>query len=444
MSEVEVNQPQVAQQQQMSGESSISDFLFGGLNGGDSPALQELRQAEIAASQPQVQTQDAQLQKNPLIPKGPDAPNPDIPKTFEEQQAYIARKQAEEQAALAAQDAAAKTGNELVNELNGKNPLAGPGGDSLIDSPLMKVAPKANATQVVNPFEGVQGLEKVNEYLASKFEGVTDINALLNKYEEASKAATTLSEVQANYNELVGGIKSLHPDLIQAMTMYEKGEDFRSFLVGRPNIDFSKNANEVDANELIRAYFPNKVSDADFEAADKNSDDYDPNVERYVKTLQESAIEKFNAEKEQYNQKVDQYITRNAEQKQKFVSSVKQSLSSIKSDFPDAPDTYVKSVEEKLLKDGIDSLFYDENGYLKADAAARFVRASDDGKDLLTQLQRIAYDNAKTDANLDVITKSQRTAPESGGMTQRQDVNEEKVKAHLQQLVGGVNQSSRF
>ena len=89
-------------------------------------------------------------------------------------------------------------------------------------------------------------------------------------------------------------------------------------------------------------------------------------------------------------------------------------------------------------------MFYDEKGQLKPDAAARFVRASDDGANLVSQLQKIAYNQAKTDANLDTLTRGQRTAPDQGGREMRQSELSDKAKYFMDNVIGNINEPSRY
>lgn len=419
----DVKEEQVANQQAAMDQQGTSDYLnhvLGGINDSESPALNELRGKVSDPSNFQPPVEDVKKEDNGLLnsglnTQGTPEKNPEAPVVNE---------------------------NELVNDLNEN--LEGAGPEIVLDNPLMQIKAVKENVNTDSPLSSIEGIDKVNEFISSKVEGVKSIDDFISKYTELQNQYTETSKYKGDYDGLINGLKSLPPDLIEAIRLSESGEDYRSYVSSVPSLDFNKEAATIDAKDLIKAYYGNKVSDADFEAADRDSDDYDPNVERYVNSLKENAIEKFNRDKSDFNAKTESYLNSKNEKKASYQASVKQSLSSIKQFFPDATESYVQSVEDKLLKEGIDSLFKDESGNFKPDAAARFVRASDDGANLITQLQQIAYDKAKTEANLDILTRSQRTSPNSGGTAQKQDVNQEKVNDYIQKLVGGVNQSSNY
>lgn len=315
-------------------------------------------------------------------------------------------------------------------------------GESLLDSPLMKLTkPK---TEESTDISNLESLDKVNEYLSKQIPDVKDLPTLLESYKDLSSKLSDYEQVKKTNEDFINGFRGLHPDLIKAIELHENGQDFRQYIAGRPSIDFTKDINSIAKADLVKAYFPDKITDEDIEAMDENSDYYDPKVARYVDTLHENAVAKFNAEKKESEQYAQAYLQKEDERNKIYSESVKRSLSSVKDNFPDAPASYVKSIEEKLLNNGIASLFYDENGLLKADAAARFVMASDDGKNLVTQLQRIAHEKAKTEANLDILTRGQRTAPEQGARTMGKDESADKVKNFISQTLGGVSSTKHF
>ncbi len=423
----EVKEENVAQEpsSMQQGTADYLNHVLGGINDTNpSPALEELKN-KISTPQ-EAPPAEAPKDGNGLLNSSMNANgNPEAPK----------------EPVATSEEKPEANQNELVNDLNGD--LEGSGPKDLIDNPLMKIQ-TGEPKKEENPLASLEGIDKVNEFLSSKIEGVKSVDEVVSKYAEMQGAVEESTEIKGKYETLMSGLRSLPPELVKAIELAESGQDYRSYISNVPSLDFNKEATDLDTKDLIKAYYGDKVSDVDFEAADKNSDEYDPSTEKYINTLKDHAVEKFNSDKKSFNSKTEQYLSSKQEKKEAYSNSVKTSLSSVREFFPDATDSYLSNVEDQLLKNGIDSLFKDENGNLKADAAARFVRASDDGGNLVTQLQRIAYDKAQTEANLEVLTRSQRTAPESGGTAQKQDVNQEKVKEHINNLVGGINTGSTY
>ena len=314
--------------------------------------------------------------------------------------------------------------------------------ESLLDSPLMKMAkPKTEGDIDISSLDG---FDKINELVAKEFTDIKDIPSLMESYKELSGKLSDYESVKQKSEELINGLSSLPPDLIKAIELAESGQDYRQYISSMPTIDFKKDADSINKIDLIKAYFPDKLTAEDIEAIDEDSDYYDPKAARLVDTLHERAVEKFNAEKKSFDGQAEAYLKKEDERREVYSNSVRNSLSSVKESFPDAPASYVKSIEEKLMNNGIASLFYDENGLLKADAAARFVMASDDGKNLVTQLQRIAHEKAKTEANLDILTKGQRTAPSTSARTMGKADLGDKAKSYVEGLLGGLSSSKHF
>jgi len=464
---------QGAAQQQQVVNQEVSNHLaaaLGGINGSSAtPAMDALISSQSQVQQPTAQTQEQVV--NPLVNSSMNQQGaPDVPvqqqqqgKTFAEQQQAIEQQRAQEQAQLQ-QDYLQQQAipgqqpnqNELVN-LTGDEPGAGPTDQNqaletpaanqeyIVDNPLLKIKQQTQPeAQVPNPLANIQGIDQVNQYLASKIPGMENLEALISSHSALTQASQSAGGVQAEYDQLVGGLKNLHPDLIEAMRLNEAGEDFRGYLASNPSIDYTTPEKDLNKRSLVDAFFPGTISDADYDAADKNSENYDANTERYVRGQEERALERFNSNKGQYNTRVDEYIAQKQGRNAEYKASVIKSSDSVKNIFPDVEDSYMNSIQEKVLNNGIDNLFYDDKGNLKEDAMARFVMASDDGKNLLTALQTIAQNKAKTEANLDIITRSQRTAPEQGGAGMMTDVNEDRVQEHIKSLVGGVNVGQRY
>jgi hypothetical protein len=405
----DVKQQEEAQQQQTMSSRALEDlnFILGDEPNSPNPYLEELNQSfgktqEAAQEQTSLPPTDF-LINNPANKNG----EPDVKKEIKEEPAAEAPEQKQ----------------ELEQE------------EFIVDSPLFKI--KKEKEESVD-FSSIEGIEKVNEFLSKELPDIKDVNTLLSSYKELSSKATEYETVKSQNEQLITGLSNLDPDLIKAIEIYEQGGDFRSYISSRPSLDYKKSATEISKIDLIKAYFPEDLSQDDIEGSDKDSDYYDEKTEKYVNRLHKEAINKFNEEKKEWSERGEKDLAKANEYTQHYEKSVKTSLNSVKEFFPDAPTTYIKSIEDKLMKNGIQSLFYDEKGFLKQDAAARFVRASDDGGNLITQLQKIAYDKAKTEANLDILTRSQRTAPNQGARSVKQGESDARVNAYIDAITAGL------
>jgi hypothetical protein len=417
---------QVQDQGTMSHEQQQLQFALSGVNDTPGEAYNELQNALQRTAEPEAPVVETSVEPSLLNNELNSNPNDNPPAQQQEPTEVLSDAQTQ----------------DLGNQAPEESAPAEPTGESIVDSPLFKM-PEA-PTEGGSDLSSIEGIEGVNSFIAEKHPEIKDFNSLMDSYESITSQNAELLEVKTANDNLLNGLNNLHPDLIEAIRLNEAGEDFRSYISSRPDVTYDSKVEDIDKKALIKAYYPDKVSEEDFEAAEEDSDDFDPNVSRFVDTVYENAVAKFKEAKANHVDKVDRYLSEKTAQEELYKTSVQNSLGSVKEFFPDATPTYVQSIEGKLLNNGINSLFYDEKGQLKPDAAARFVRASDDGANLVSQLQKIAYNQAKTDANLDTLTRGQRTAPDQGGREMRQSELSDKAKHFIENVIGGVNEPSRY
>jgi hypothetical protein len=280
--------------------------------------------------------------------------------------------------------------------------------DLFIDSPLMggKKPLKAKEEKKVD-FEGI---DTVNEFIKKNFDGIEDFNTFTSKYKEASTKLGELEKVKEQYDGIAASISALPEELYTAIVKFEAGEEWRDVIVNKPKFDLKSDVKSISKEDLINAYFPNEITEEEFEAANPNSDDYNPYAEKLVKAKYEAAQQKFESEKTSKLGEAQRIMEKSQVKREKYESSVKSSVSNLQKKFPDIDPNTIKSVESTLLKNGVASLFYDKEGNLLPDAASNYVMAQH-GYDLVGQYKKLAEQKARTDANLEILNRGVKTAP---------------------------------
>lgn len=254
----------------------------------------------------------------------------------------------------------------------------------------------------------LQGMDEVNKYIASQLEGVDGLQVLLDRYKNTVEENSKLSEVRSQFDTYTKSLQSLDPQLLKAINTYEQGGDWRSELMSAPQIDFSKNATDFDKEALVKTYFGDKVSADDFSQWGEDKSDYDPSTSRMMDAFYDQAIQKFNADKAQNTLTFEQATQQRQQQQQKYAESVKSSLNSIQSLIPSASSEYIQTIEQDFLQNKINSVFSTSEGELLPDAALRYALAKD-GIDLVKQLMKVATERANTEANLQIIERSNKS-----------------------------------
>lgn len=294
------------------------------------------------------------------------------------------------------------------------------------------------------PDQSFQNVDELNQYISTKFDGVNDYSALMSNYEKMQSQLTDLDSVKNTLNQLEQTYEKMPPDLMKAIDLASKGEDWKSYLGSMPSLDFSQSADALNKQDLIKAYFGNQVTDADFDAANPDSENYDVNVKRLVDQMYDQASSRFKADKDNNTLTMQQLNDMNAEQNRLYEESVTQSLGSIRTLIPDANDEYMQSISQDLLQRKNNSLFSNEDGTLKPDASLRYALAKD-GPELFKQMAAMIKQQAETDANLDVISRQSATPPggnSSPSQQQGSNAIRKEVTDHIQQLTGGLNSGS--
>jgi len=293
------------------------------------------------------------------------------------------------------------TGNKGANPQNGKEDK---GEDSADDgSPFF--SKKASEEIEVT-------LDKFPEIVKKNF-GIDedDDDKVVKKfYDEASKwknDVVELSKTKNKFDELVGGLKKLPSEIVDAINRFEKGEDWS---VQKSNVDYSKDFDSNDLYEVIETFFPGKFEKDDL------SDKSDPQVSFAI----DAAKAKFDAQKEKIKLINKNKIDEAKIFESRYKDSVKKTVSELKKEFPDFSESHIEKVKDLLEGNKVVNLFYDSNGMLKDDASIKIALAMF-GKDELKKRVGKARNQGKSSANIEIINSGNKT-PASGNASRDEGV----------------------
>lgn len=288
-----------------------------------------------------------------------------------------------------------------------------PQSTTTVDHPFFGGKKDLAANQKPAPTD-LKGLEDVNQYIASKLEGVTDVDSLVSNYQKINSEMEAYKTIKAEYDRIEQSFEKMPPELLKAIDMAEKGEDWKGLLINSPKLDFGADADSLAKEDLIKAYFGDQFTADDFEAADPNSDYHDANVERMVNLAHAQAKEKFNNDKTKNTLTLEE-AKRSSEQKtQLYTESISKSLGSVKSFIPDVSEEYLSSISSDLLESKQNLLFSNPDGTVKDDAALRYALAKD-GVEIFQQLQKVIQSQAETITNQELLARKSQTPPAGSG-----------------------------
>lgn len=186
--------------------------------------------------------------------------------------------------------------------------------------------------------------------------GVLDkVKATEDKYKEVSGKAS-------DYEQIFG---NLPVEIKSAISDYYENRDYKKTLksVIDSGIDYNKDVNSYQKDQLIKIY---------------NSDITDDELEDMEETIKDRlyklSSETYKRDQSDYVNKSNEFIKNRDASAKMFMSSIDESVSELKSKFPDFDEKNINSVRE-MMKSNYLSLLFNENGTYKKDAALKVAMA---------------------------------------------------------------------
>ena len=309
---------------------------------------------------------------------------------------------------------------------------------AVVDHPLFG-GKKSLVNQEPTTESNLPSSEEINKVIAERFkdQGLNSFEDLVSNYEKTRSQMEELYSIKSEYEKVEKSFENMPPELLKAISLAESGEDWKSFISKSPSIDFSQTADAIDKNALVKSYFGDKFTDEDFEAANPESDDYDPNIERMLNMAHEQAKDKFESDRKERTLTLEQASKAQQEKMKLIQESASKSLESIRSFIPDAADEYIENIGKDLLENKKDSLFSNPDGSYKEDAGLRLALAKD-GIELFKQMREVINEQAQTETNLRMLLRKSDKPTESslGSTNPSNDEIRPEVRDHIRKLTG--------
>lgn len=329
------------------------------------------------------------------------------------------------------------SGNQLGgNEnLEGQNPLDENNNENNsevnietieIDSPIFggkKVIKQEDIVNDNNP--KIENEDSLNEYLKTNFE-IEDIKSLSSFVENAKKNETLLSETSERLANAEKLFQLMNPELYQAIVADLNGQDWKQ-LINKSGIDYRKKISDYSEKELVEAFFPGEISNEDWE--EYKDEEGDPKIKKTVNLLLNQSKEKFEGTKKSKEDEAERMILNQNNLRKSFEQSLTKASSYVESQIEGIDKTYIQSVVKKIQDNGVNSLFYNEDGTLKEDSVLRFVMA-EEGFNLVKKQEAALRNRIESQKNQEIITRGASTPSVQTGksVSQGEQLSEEVQK----------------
>ena len=243
--------------------------------------------------------------------------------------------------------------------------------------------------------------EDVNSFVTEfGFESASDFESKLKEYRETSAQVGELKDKVENNDNLFAQMpKDMYNSVV---AFFNNEEDWRKH-VSDKGIDYTQDFNSISKEEILNTFFPNEFSADDWE--EYNDEDGDTNVKKAIDIALRNASGEFESKKNEIMSYQSEVSNRQAKSMESIGNSINNTLKNLPSQMQGLSESYVKSIESKIRNNEILSLFYEQDGTLKPDAAHRLILAQD-GSNLLEQYSNLYKVQAKNEATQEILDRS--------------------------------------
>lgn len=306
--------------------------------------------------------------------------------------------------------------------------------DKEVESPLFGGKKKVSDIGKKEELD-LSDIDKVNSYVKNKF-GVDALDKFISSADKWRKDSQTLSQESKKIKAYEQVFQTMPDELLQAVTDFTEGKDWKDPILSRPHLNFAKGVEEYNTKQLIDAFYPDKFSEDEWEAFKEGNDE---SITKAVNVVLEQAKEKYTQAKgsfESERARRQEDANRVNTLKQESVSG---SVSFLKESLPDVSDSYVQSIQEDMLSGDLNKIFFNEDGTYAKDAALKAALARD-GFELIKQLITINTHKAQTEERQEILSRgADKPQARRAGLPK---VNVDKVENEVNRIFGALGQKA--
>ena len=261
--------------------------------------------------------------------------------------------------------------------------------------------------------------EEMEEFIKSKY-GLEKVESFFDTVDTWRNQSQEGAESTRKYDDLMGDLQSLPNDIKSAIQAFSNAEDYRSaFTSEGGNIDYDTDFKDQDKEGIVSNYFAEDITSfkKQLDDGDIDEDDYDSKIE----LLYKSSKRLFESDKKMVVSRRAELMQDEKKQQQVFKSSITSSVDKLRHEYPNFSKKDLQQVQQRLVNEDIDDLFFNKDGTYKETAAEMLAFASY-GKQLVESLLNRASKDGITAANEEIVGKGSKKLRKS--KTQRQQKTE--------------------
>jgi hypothetical protein len=274
------------------------------------------------------------------------------------------------------------------------------------------------------------------------------LKSTVSKWRKDSQQVPELNDKLEGVTKLFTDIGQNQPVLAEAIRTYGNGGDPNEvFKTALTSLDFNKKADDYDNKTLLLHYFPEDFKPEDFRKKEEweDEDEFKEKQKEINRTLS-IARKNFDADKKEVLQKRALQQQKIEALNREYKASVKSSVETLKTEFPDFKQKDVDNIQVTLEK-GEDELlaqYLEKNGSLKKDAAVKLAMVISGKKELETlkgEIDRLHKIIDEQSEQLEGIVDRGKTKPKTKA---KGELPIDNAAQELIKNYGFMNQKSKY
>ena len=296
---------------------------------------------------------------------------------------------------------------------------------------------ESEGTQPEATPQEVSDFFKANEFGIDENNFNERVSELTAKEAEFDKATERIK----SYEEVFTGLPI---EVHEAIKSFYNGEsNWDRHVKERISLDFRKDFDTLDAQDVVSKYFPGQVSKEDWE--EFNDAEGDERVKGVVQNYINLSKSKFESDKTSYNQKVTDAKNSQQVAEQKYQASFDDSRGNLNEVFKDKMpnEVYLNTIDNEITKGGIMEMFYNPDGTLKKEAHQRYIMARD-GFDTVNQFREALKREIASKERMSILERSSdtpRVDKTSSTTVSSEKELENRVKSAVDNIMPGMDEN---
>lgn len=214
--------------------------------------------------------------------------------------------------------------------------------------------------------------EGMSELLSSKY-GVQDTDKFFSSVDTWRTQAQEGAEYKSKLSNLENDIQDLPPEIRESIVNWSNGDDYKAPFTNEERLDFTNDFNEQYVDSLVEHYLPEQFSDLNVELSGEKITE--EQYEEKIMTLGRATKRMFEDEKKSMIKQRVEFDKGEKVKYENFKTSALDSVKSLKETFPNFSNSDLDKVQDILIGDKINDIFYNSDGSLKTNSAEMVANA---------------------------------------------------------------------